>query len=157
MRAALAEHFLDQGSCGMNISPEHRVLEHQERLVDASGLLGVKLDRLTQFVPAQNTVAQTALNQARRAAAALPEVAHDTALAMNMGTAWNHRQKARKHDPNKSRVVLADITNCRVDRKKGMDGTCGHHCSRRDTARTSWERLCESPERRLTDSCKKSE
>ena len=124
MRAALAEHFLDQGSCGMNISPEHRVLEHQERLVDASGLLGVKLDRLTQFVPAQNTVAQTALNQARRAAAALPEVAHDTALAMNMGTAWNHRQKARKHDPNKSRVVLADITmphqlSCRSQKGHG--------------------------------------
>ena len=79
----------------MNISPENRVLEHQERLVDASRLFEVKLDRLTQFVPAQNTVAQTALNQARRAAAALPEVARITADAVEMGTAWHHREKAR--------------------------------------------------------------
>ena len=106
-RAGLGEHSLDQGSCGMNTLLE---------------LLGVKLDRLTRFVPARNTVARTAINQACGAAAALPEVAHDTALAMNMGTAWNHRQKARKHDPNKSRVVLAGVTNSRVDRKRGGHG-----------------------------------
>ena len=95
--------------------------------MDASRLFEVKLDRLTQFVPAQSTVVQTALKQARRAAAALLEVAHDTALGMNMGTAWSHRQKARKHDPNKSRVVLADITNSRVDRKKGGHGKKMRH------------------------------
>ena len=55
----------------MNIPTDHRVLNEQERLVDASRLFEVKLDRLTQFVPAQSTVVQTALKQARRAAAAL--------------------------------------------------------------------------------------
>ena len=65
----------------------------------------------------RNTVAQTALNQACRAAADLPEVAHDTALAMNMDAAWNRHRKTRKHDPNTPRVVLVDTTSSRVDRK----------------------------------------
>ena len=102
MRAALDEHSLERGSCGMNTLLE---------------LLGAKLDRLTRFAPARNTVAQTALNQACRAAADLPEVAHDTALAMNMDAAWNRHRKTRKHDPNTPRVVLVDTTSSRVDRK----------------------------------------
>ena len=68
----------------MNISPEHRVLNEQERLLAASRLFGETLDRLDKFVPMQSTAAQTAMKKARRAAAALPEVARDTANAVKI-------------------------------------------------------------------------
>ena len=93
MGAALTEHSVYRGSCGMNISPEHRVLNEQERLVAASRLFEDSLDRLDKFVPVQSTTAQTAMKKARRAAAALPEVARDTANAVKMGAAWHRREK----------------------------------------------------------------
>ena len=106
----------------MNISPEHRVLNEQERLVAASRLFGETLDRLDKFVPMESTAAQTAMKKARRAAAALPEVARDTANAVKMGAAWHRREKALKYAANTSGPVLADLTNSRVDRTKKAYG-----------------------------------
>ena len=110
MGAALTEHSVYRGSCGMNISPEHRVLNEQERLVAASRLFEDSLDRLDKFVPVQSTTAQTAMKKARRAAAALPEVARDTANAVKMGAAWHRREKTLKYAANTSGPVLADLT-----------------------------------------------
>ena len=106
----------------MNISPEHRVLNEQERLLAASRLFGETLDRLDKFVPMQSTAAQTAMKKARRAAAALPEVARDTANAVKMGAAWHRREKTLKYAANTSGPVLADLTNSRVDRTKKAYG-----------------------------------
>ena len=119
----------------MNISPEHRVLNEQERLVAASRLFGETLDRLDKFVPMQSTAAQTAMKKARRAAAALPEVARDTANAVKMGAAWHRREKTLKYAANTSGPVLADLTNSRVDRTKKEYGKKSRHEPYADSAR----------------------
>ena len=119
----------------MNISPEHRVLNEQERLLAASRLFGETLDRLDKFVPMQSTAAQTAMKKARRAAAALPEVARDTANAVKMGAAWHRREKTLKYAANTSGPVLADLTNSRVDRTKKEYGKKSRHEPYADSAR----------------------
>ena len=135
MGAALTEHSVYRGSCGMNISPEHRVLNEQERLVAASRLFEESLDRLDKFVPVQSTTAQTAMKKARLAAAALPEVARDTANAVKMGAAWHRREKALKYAASTSGPVLADLTNSRVDRTHYAYGKKSRHEPYADSAR----------------------
>ena len=127
--------FRRPGSCGMNIPTDHRVLNEQERLVAASRLFEASLDRLSQFVPAQSTVSQTAMKRARLTAAALLKLARDTADAAKMSTAWLQREKACKYAPNTSRSVLADITNSRVDGKQGGYGKKMRQEPHADTAR----------------------
>ena len=119
----------------MNISPEHRVLNEQERLFAASRLFEETLDQLDKFVPMQSTAAQTAMKKARRAAAALPEVARDTANAVKMGAAWHRREKTLKYAANTSGPVLADLTNSRVDRTKKEYGKKSRHEPYADSAR----------------------
>ena len=117
----------------MNISPEHRVLNEQERLVAASRLFEESLDRLDKFVPVQSTTAQTAMKKARLAAAALPEVARDTANAVKMGAAWHRSEKALKYAASTSGP--ADLTNSRVDRTHYAYGKKSRHEPYADSAR----------------------
>jgi hypothetical protein len=73
-------------------SPEHNVLNHQEKLVCAERVLQESLGELEALIPSHDLNAKKALRDARAAANVLPKVASSTAKGIGMGYAWRHRE-----------------------------------------------------------------
>ena len=71
-------------------SPEHLVLNHQEKLVCAERVLQESLGDLEALIPPHDLTAKKALRDAREATQALPMVASSTAQGIGMGYAWRH-------------------------------------------------------------------
>ena len=76
--------------CTAMPSPDHTILNHQEKLMSAQRVLHDALGDLRARIPPHDVTAKKALRDAREATQALPIVASSTAQGIGMGYAWRH-------------------------------------------------------------------
>ena len=91
-------------------SPEHVVLNHQEKLVCAGRVLQESLGELEALIPSHDQTAKKALRDARAAANVLPKVASSTAQGIGMGYAWRLREIDHAGTPAAPRQPLQELT-----------------------------------------------